>query len=143
MTKTPNSINNTMDVIDSRDIIERLEYLDEMHNQSKAYNTSEKIVNSHYYPERERAEREMLKKLEKEANNSPDWANGEILIRETYFTSYIKELIPDCYELPKEMKDASKWPWTCLKLDYEKAAEEAKADYTEVDFDGVTYLIRG
>jgi hypothetical protein len=142
MTKTPNAINNYMEVIDSRDIIKRLEYLDEMQDQWEAYSVSEKIVHSHYYPESERIERTLLLKVKEEAEDSPDWEYGEALIRSSYFTSYIKELILDCYELPKEMKDVSKWPWTHLKLDYKEAAREAKADYTEVDFDGVPYLIR-
>lgn len=74
--------------------------------------------------------------------SSPDWSYGETLIREDYFTKYIEELIDDCYEIPKEM-NSGEWPWRHMTIDYEAAAEEAKQDYMELNYDGVTYFIRG
>lgn len=74
--------------------------------------------------------------------SSPDWIHGETLIREDYFTTYIEELIADCYRLPKELTSGD-WPWRHITVDYDAAADEAKADYMEADFDGVTYYIRG
>lgn len=44
--------------------------------------------------------------------------------------------------MPKELNSGD-WPWRHVKVDYEAAAEEAKVDYIEFDWDGVTYLIRG
>jgi hypothetical protein len=82
-----------------------------------------------------------LLSLEEEASASRDWIHGEALIRESYFTDYIEELINDCYSMPKEMT-SGEWPWRHVTVDYEAAAEDAKVDYIEVDFDGVTYLIR-
>lgn len=63
------------------------------------------------------------------------------LIRETYFTDYIQELIHECYEMPKEMHSGN-WPYRHMTIDYEAAANEAKWDYTTVEIDGVTYFFR-
>ena len=80
--------------------------------------------------------------LADEAECSPDWLYGETLIHEDYFTDYIEELINDCYELPKEFNSGD-WPWCHMTIDYAAAADEAKQDYMEVNFDGATYYIRG
>lgn len=82
-----------------------------------------------------------LEALAEEGENSPEWNYGEALIHEDYFTDYIEELISDCYELPKELT-SGEWPYRHITIDYEAAAEEAKQDYIELDFDGQTYLIR-
>lgn len=80
--------------------------------------------------------------LADEADCSPDWSYGETLIHEDYFTDYIEELINDCYDLPIGFNSGG-WPWRHMTLDYEAAADEAKQDYMEVNFDGATYYIRG
>ena len=43
--------------------------------------------------------------------------------------------------MPKEM-DSGNWPYRHMTMNFEAAAEEAKQDYMEVDFDGNTFLIR-
>jgi hypothetical protein len=128
-------ISNTADVIDSRDVIARIEEIEEM----LADLESVTLTND----ERRDASLELaaLKSLASEAESSPDWIYGETLIRESHFTDYIEQLIDDCYEMPKELNSGD-WPWRHVTVDYEAAAEEAKADYIECDFDGVTYLIR-
>lgn len=62
-------------------------------------------------------------------------------IREGAFEKYIRDLIDECYEMPKEMQ-SGQWPYRHITIDYAAAAEEARQDYYEVDFDGVTYLCR-
>lgn len=86
-------------------------------------------------------ELKVLLALASEADCSPGWSYGETLIHEDYFTDYIEELINDCYELPKEFNSGD-WPWRHMTIDY-AAADEAKQDYMEVNFDGATYYIRG
>lgn len=68
-------------------------------------------------------------------------ANGfEEAIADEYFLEYITQIIDDCYEdIPK---NTSGWPYRHIKVDYEAAAEEAKQDYTSVEFGGVTYWCR-
>lgn len=120
-----NQIDNTQDVIDSREIIDRIEELEGIENQGSE----------------EAQELAILLKVQEQAEDCADYQYGEVLIRESYFTDYIKELIDDCDELPKEFNSGA-WPWRHMTLDYESAADEAKDDYTHIDFDGVTYLIR-
>ena len=62
-------------------------------------------------------------------------------ILEGAFEKDIRDLIDECYEMPKEMQ-SGQWPYRHITIDYAAAAEEARQDYYEVDFDGVTYLCR-
>jgi len=122
------TFDNSTDVIDSRDIIERI---DELEAQ---------LADNEITPE-ELEELDILRALAEECKHCSIWEYGEQLIRESYFTDYIEELITDCYELPKELTSGD-WPYRHITIDYDAAADEAKQDYTEVDYDGVTYLIR-
>lgn len=116
------------DVIDSREITARIEELEDRKEEEELS------------PEEEE-ELEALLKLAEQCEGYGDWDGGEGLIRDSYFTDYIKELIEDCYSLPKEF-NSGEWPWRHMKIDYEAAAEEAKQYYMEVDFDGVPYWMR-
>ena len=132
----PTDFDNSSDVIDSRTVIERIE---EIQSEIEGYADDQ---GPDLQPlEDAKAELAILEKLAEEAGGSPDWIHGETLIRESYFTDYIRELIHDCYSFPKEFESGD-WPWRHMTLDYEAAAEEAKADYIEADYDGITYLIR-
>lgn len=111
-------ISNRDDVIDSRDVIERLEELDGSDEPEEV------------------EEREALEKLAEEAEGSPDWTYGETLIRDSYFEDYARELAEDSGMI----KGDESWPLNCI--DWERAADELKADYFSVDFDGVEYWIR-
>jgi hypothetical protein len=64
----------------------------------------------------------------------------ETLIHEDYFTEYIKNLIDDCYDFPSEFTDG-KWPYNHMEMDWDGAADEAKADYTTIEAGGETYYI--
>lgn len=141
-------IDNTQDVMDSRDIIERLEELQAERADlvSEATDDTSVVLDEARdalaeWDEGNAAELSALEALASEASGSPDWIHGETLIRESYFTDYIEELIDGCYELPKELT-SGEWPYRHITVDHEAAANEAKQDYLEVDFDGVTYLIR-
>jgi hypothetical protein len=114
------------DIIDSRDVIARIEELEGIEEPDSL----------------EAEELESLKKLAADSESSPDWNYGESLIKDEYFTSYIEELINDCYELPKAF-DSGEWPWRHMTLDYDAAAAEAKADYFDVYYLGHCYWIRG
>lgn len=159
------SIDNTDDVIDSRDVIERIEELEserealadavaecraanEYHNSAGDMDAPEERALSEAIDDlnawdnsSEADELKALKALADQCDHVSDWVHGETLIREDHFTKYIENLIDDCYEMPKEMH-SGKWPFCHMTMDYEAAAEEAKVDYEEVDFDGVNYFIR-
>lgn len=83
-----------------------------------------------------------LKALEAKASSAPDWQRGETLIHDGYFQEYIEELIDVCYPKVAKALQSSEWPMTCLKMDWEQAARDARVDYMDVTFNGSTYWIR-
>ena len=121
------------DVIDSRDIIDRIEELRDLLPD----NASEVMPGTSAQLEELRTELRTLEAVAYAGESSPDWQYGTSLIRDSYFTEYIRELIHDCYEMPKD----DSWPFRHMKIDYQAAADEARADYFELDFNGVTYLV--
>ena len=113
------------DIIDSRDIIDRIE---ELESEDELTNLETEELNN-------------LLVFQEECQYSPDWSYGETIIREDYFTDYIKELIDDCFPIPSEL-NSGEWPWRHMYLDYEAAAEEAKQDYIEFSGPNYNYFIR-
>lgn len=78
-----------------------------------------------------------LKNLIDQCEGYGDWRHGETLIRDDYFTEYAEDLASDIGDYdPRNVR----WPYTCL--DWEKAADELKQDYMQVEFDGTTYWMR-
>ena len=122
-------ISNKDDVIDSRDVIVRIEELE-------AVDGIEDKINN-LVEDDEAAELVALRALAAEGETACDWTYGEMLIRESYFEDYARELAEDIHG--HAIRDAS-WPFDCI--DWEAAAEALKQDYAEVDYDGVAYLIR-
>lgn len=123
-------INNSQDVMDSRDIIARIDELESMVNDNNDLPDDEREDLSE-----EETELAALKALADEADGSPDWPYGEVLIRESYWVDYVKELLEDTGDLPKDL------PWY-IEIDWDTTANNIAVDYSQVDFDGVTYYIR-
>lgn len=114
-------VNNSMDVIDSRDVIERIEELEADEERDEA--DSEELA--------------ALKALANEAAGyASDWEHGETLIRDSYFAEYAEQLASDIGAIDRN----ANWPACCI--DWERAAEMLQQDYTAVDFGGVTYWFR-
>ena len=123
-------ITNSEDIIDSRDVLARIEYLEDEAEEC-AECKAETCVDSDH------EEYRALKALAEEAEGyASDWTYGAALIRETHFVEYAQELAEDI----GTVKSDAEWP--LRHIDWDAAAEELKQDYTEVDFDGVTYLVR-
>ena len=124
---------NTDDVIDSRDVIARIEELEE---ECEAYNddSDNEIPWGQQCPE-DFAELKALQVLAEQAEGyCSDWRYGAPLIRDSYFQTYAREYAEDVCELP------TSWPTNCI--DWEQAARELRMDYTGVEFDGVIYWVR-
>ena len=187
MTKT---ISNADDVIDSRDVIERIEELvDEIEALTDAFeelvddcidgatdaSTLSQVCNHYRSNPGEELARDVLndyleenpesalasarraivewnddnadelrdlRALASEAEGyADDWKHGETLIRESYFEDHIRELVDDCYTMPEGF-NSGEWPWRHMTMDWKAAADEARQDYSEVEFGDVTYLIR-
>lgn len=113
---------NTDDTIDSRDIIARIEELEEA-----AMGQVEPEGGEEYA---------MLVAFAKEASDyAEDWQYGATLVHESYFEKYCEEMVKDCGDLPQDI------PWYIV-IDWEATANNMRQDYTEVELDGETYLIR-
>lgn len=126
------AIDNGQDVIDSRDVIERIAELESIKEDTDqivdGVNTWEDSEDAH--------ELKTLQALAEEASASPDWQYGEGLIRDSYFTEYAEQLADDIGAID------SKATWPLNHIDWDAAADALKQDYMEVDFDGVSYWIR-
>lgn len=84
----------------------------------------------------ERDDLEILQAFAREIGDD-NLQHGCQLIHEDHFEEHAREIAGDLYG--KEVREA-KWPFYCI--DWTKAAEELKVDYTGADFDGVTYYFR-
>jgi hypothetical protein len=132
------SISNSDDIIDSRDVIARIEELRDA-REDYEHDADGNRTNSDWAtgePE-DAAELAALEALAAEASGyASDWEHGETLIRDDYFKTYAMELAE---EIGAVDANAS-WPNTCI--DWDQAARELRMDYTGVEFDGVTYWTR-
>lgn len=115
------AVTNYEDIIDSRDIIERIEEL-------SGFDTRDAD---------EQRELDALEALQNEAEGyAPDWKYGAALVRDSYFETYARELAEELTTGGVVLN----WPYTCI--DWAEAARELKMDYTELEFDGVSYWVR-
>lgn len=137
-------INNLEDVIDSRDVIERInelremraDWINEVEENGGKFDMSPE-VDWHNHHTEEGLELDALEKLaDKASGYAPDWEYGEVLIRDSYFQDYAEQLAEDIGAINAD----AAWPNNCI--DWERAARELQYDYTAVDFDGVTYWVR-
>jgi hypothetical protein len=146
-------MNNWDEIIDSRDVIARIEELTierDAHNErvqeiadalsGSRDDLEEAIANYNqghgFYSEDDATELASLEDLKSQAECCSDWEYGETLIRESYFEEYARQFASDIGAINED----SNWP-NC-HIDWEAAADALKQDYTGVDFDGETYLIR-
>lgn len=116
----PDEVTNSESVIDSRDVIARIDYLETIDPDDR--------------DDDERHEYAILTELQEAAGGASDWPYGETLIRDSYFEEYAEGYA--------EQLDLVSDGWPTRHIDWKAAAEELREDYTEVEFDGVTYWIR-
>lgn len=118
-TTTP--VENTEDIIDSREIIERIDYL-ESDDELDEWEVTE-LAN--------------LKTFRDELDGyCDDWNYGVTLIRDSYFEDYAREMAEEIGAISRE----ASWPLSFI--DWKAAAEALRMDYTSAEFDGVTYWAR-
>lgn len=144
MTRT---ISNSDDIIDSRDVIARI---DDLESDRDSFPVTDEDGNPIEEPTDEQralawgdenpddaAELRALVALADECEGYvSDWRHGEALIRDSYFEDYARQLAEDIGAIDRGVG----WPARCI--DWEQAASELQQDYTSVDFDGVTYWVR-
>ena len=131
-------ISSSDDTIDVRDVIERVEELREM-AEAENWNTDQDSED--YDPSPDQEELITLERVmdDLKGNGGDEqwegaWYPGN-LIRETYFVDAMQELVQDIGDLPRDIP-------SYLEIDWEKTAENLRADYSSVEFDGVTYWYR-
>lgn len=130
------TITNDDDIIDSRDIIERIEELKEMRADMLEEAKETGCAKGVWETTEEAIELEALQALaEQGESESSDWGHGETLIHRRYWFDYVQELLSDCGDIPRDLPHY-------IEIDWDATANNIEADYASVDFDGVEYLIR-
>jgi len=148
------TISNKDDVIDSRDVIERIEEL--ASTQIQVFNEQQSIEgdddmcieeddynNNHFRNwlkegegiDIDRDELILLLELQDQCEELSDWEHGETLVHADYWVDYVYDLLRECGDLPKEIPHY-------IKIDWEATANNIEQDYMRVDFGGEEYLIR-
>jgi len=133
-------VSNLEDMMDSRDVIARIEDLEA--ELEGGYTDGETGVymcdddGDFIDMDSEHDELVALKSLAEEAENVCEWADGETLIRDTYFQDYAEQYADDIGATAGE----SQWPQT--HIDWDAAAADLQQDFSSVDFDGVAYWVR-
>jgi hypothetical protein len=126
-------VNNSEDILDSRDVIKRIA---ELESDRDSFEPDDGETWPDAFPD-EAAELAALEALAKEGEGSPDWNHGATLIRDSYFEDYAYQVADDLGAIDGEGH------WPVCHIDWKAAAESLQSDYFSVDFDGVTYWIRG
>lgn len=80
-------------------------------------------------------ERDELAELETLADEVSEWSSGNQLIPEDDFEDYCQELCEDIGDIPKDLP-------SYIVIDWEATAQNLKADYSEIEYQGTTYLYR-
>ncbi len=129
------SISNSDDVIDSRDVIERIEELesdrqlftpDYAGTETEPANSEQTWAQAN---EDDAAELTALLALQSDAEGyADDWHHGVALIRDSYFEDYARELVQDIGDLPHDIPGY-------LVIDWEATARNIQQDYTAVEFE--------
>ena len=154
---------NSQDLIDSRDIIARIEELEEERAELEADVESAKETFKDAQDDTSALSTEDKADAEEGVTDAADaladwdasenaeelralqgladegicsWNDGATLIRDSYFQEFAEGFAEDIGAIDKNVG----WPLTCI--DWEKAAEELQQDYSSVDYDGVDYWYR-
>ena len=120
--KRPNDeITGGEDILDPRDIAERLKYLTSERDRLESSQLDEFLED----------EIDALQEVVDECIN-------DTLVHEDHFREYAEELAVDIGAIDRRQRDH--WPYTCI--DWEQAADELKQDYSVIDIRGGTYYYR-
>lgn len=127
------------DIIDVRDVIERIETLEseiETFENPKGYIC---LHDEHMQNKEELASLlSIMDELKTVGGGDEEWRNNcypLTLIADSYFTEYARELLEDCGDIPKNFPHY-------IEIDWTATARNICGDYTSVAIDGATYWCR-
>ena len=135
-----------MDVLDSRDLQERIEELEtELEELTEELEAAEEENDEAAISDARQAVEEWKDENQEELDEllamrdecGPEWKYGVAFIAEEDFEEYAQDLASDLYG--EEIRNAY-WPFDCI--DWEKAADALRMDYSSIDYQGTTYLFR-
>jgi hypothetical protein len=112
------------DVIDSRDVIARIE---ELEGYWEEYGELDII---------DALELSELWELAEEGESLPDWPYGETLIHDKYFTEYAEQL---AYDIGAVSPNNA---WPVSEINWNAAAEALLQDYMQISWGDETFWIR-
>lgn len=130
-------VSNTANVIDSRDVIARIEELEAL--RAENIETMENGTADDEIEDFTREDAEELKALTALADEGEgvgDWSYGATLVRDDYFEDYARQVAEDLGMI------TSDYQWPASHIDWEAAADSLRMDYTSVEFEGVTFWVR-
>lgn len=120
------------DEIDSRDLVEAVsDYESEIDEEMTTLDRPEW---------KDLVEDESLRELVSEINDAgqgiPDWPHGARLIREDHFETFARQYAEDSGSISDDVS------WPCDHIDWEKAADHLKMDFTSITLGDYTYYVR-
>lgn len=150
-----------MDVLDSRDLQERIEELeteleeltlelDDAEEELDTYNGGDDEDLRELQEEEVNHAKDAMKEWKDENQEELDalnalkdycgdygWISGIAFIAEEAFEEYVQGLAADLYG-----NDVHNDNWPFCYIDWEKAADALRQDYSSIDYRGTTYLFR-
>lgn len=147
MPDTSHEIHNNMDIINSRDIIKRINELNEDYEDFETW-IADATKEEPTAEEREELETLLdefedwkadygeelyyLNQLQEEMRYNREWEDGLTMIHEDFFEEYCESR---CIDVGYISRDFPSW----IVIDWEATAENMKEDYSEVEFNGNIY----
>jgi uncharacterized protein (UPF0335 family) len=145
------AIDLNADIIDVRDIIERVEELDETREslreefdsmpENEGVDFDNWVCNQVGFSREEQNELDNLAAVLEELKGyggDEQWRGDWYpitLIRESHFTEYTREMLEDCGTIPRDLP-----AW--VHIDWEATAREVKMDYSYISIGEMDYLYR-
>lgn len=130
------TIDNTQDIIDTRDIIARIEELEAMLGNEEGTDEGWEGTDEEW---NEFATLQFLMSDLKGNGGDEQWRGDWYpitLIRDLHFIDYAQELAEDCGMIPAN----AQWPNNCI--DWVQAARELRMDYSCIEINRVSYWYR-
>lgn len=119
---------NCENIIDIRDIIERIEDLETKQEEGE-YTETPDCELTHL--------RSIMEELK--GNGGDEQWRGDwypvTLVRDDHFTDYVAEMLEDCGEIPRNLP-------SYIEINWEATARNIRMDYTNIEIDGISYWYR-